>query len=138
VDLQVGRISSTSLAAYSTEGWDTIKKKIACYCEFFASGKYATEFGNVRNVVVLFATPLGSKRAEQLRRWAHEQFEKPLYTPRSLSASTTPPLEDEYGKFLFTSLEKDGNGVLDPMQTFLSPVCLPLFREHPQAVIRLP
>jgi Replication-relaxation len=121
-----------------TEGWDTIKKKIACYCEFFASGTYAKELGNVRNVIVLFATPLGSKRVEKLRRWAHEQFDKPLYTSRSSSLSLTPPAKEEHGKFLFASVQKDDTGVVDPIQTFLSPVCLPLFREQPQAAIRLP
>lgn len=118
-----------------TEGWDTIKKKIACYLEFFASGKYVTEFGNVRNVVVLFATPMGDKRAEQLRRWAHEQFDKPLYSPHSYINGTQTPDADDYGLFLFTSLPK---GVIDPIQTFLSPVCLPLFDERPLSLIRLP
>ena len=121
-----------------TEGWDIIKKKLACYTEFFASGKYAQEFGNVRNVAVVFATPLGTKRVEQLRRWAHEQWEKPLYTPRSLGVSTLTSVEDEYGKFLFTSLGKDDNGRVNPLQLFLSQTCLPLFREQPQAIIRLP
>jgi hypothetical protein len=118
-----------------TEGWDTIKKKIACYIEFFASGKYSKEFGNVRNVVVLFATPMGEKRAQQLRRWAHEQFVSPLYTPRFYLNGTQTPDADDYGMFLFANLEK---GVSDPLTTFLSPVCFPLFDERPQPLIRLP
>jgi hypothetical protein len=122
-----------------TEGWDKIKKKVACYLEFFASGKYVKEFGNVRNVVVLFATPQGEERMKQLRRWVHEQLKEPLYAPRFYLNGTQTPDEDDYGLFLFASLEKDKQtGILDPLQTFLSSVCFPLFDERPQPLIRLP
>src|SRR5439155_7637055 len=50
------------------------KKKIAAYIEFFSSGAYGKTFGNVRNVVVLYATPAGEKRCDEMRRWTYEQF----------------------------------------------------------------
>src|SRR5947207_1832533 len=45
------------------------KKKLAAYIDFFSSGTYANLLGNVRNYMVLYATPKGEGRREELRLW---------------------------------------------------------------------
>jgi Replication-relaxation len=109
---------------------DAFKRKIACYQDFFASDIYKTQFDNVKNVSVLFLTPKGEGRREKMRLWTQQQYEKPLYTP--LHAK-----DEDVKKFLFAAVP---NGELDAEQTFLYPLCSPVFPKQAQLVpiIQLP
>jgi Replication-relaxation len=110
------------------------KKKIAAYTEFFASGAYIKHFGNVRNSLVLFATPAGASRCEEMRKWTHEQLHTPLYAPASYAGSRSLA-EQEFKRFWFLSVPP---GSLDPVDTFLSPIALPVFDTTPRPLIYLP
>lgn len=111
------------------------KKKIAAYIEFFASGAYVRTFGDVRNVVVLYATPTGEKRRDEMRKWTQEQFERPLYTPASEYLGGPMPGKPDYALFQFLALPKGG---LDPVETFLKESAYLLFGNRPQSVFRFP
>jgi hypothetical protein len=114
---------------------DRFKRKLAAYTEFFASGAYVARFGNVPNVVVLYVTPFGEKRREEMRKWTQEHFTQPLYSPSSYLSGTQTPDPDDFDTFLFAAVPP---GSLDPLTTLLSPICYSVADTRPQPLIRLP
>ncbi len=111
------------------------KKKLAAYVDFFSSGTYAQLLGNVRNYVVLYATPKGEGRRDELRLWTREDFEQQPFRPRKFLKGYDLTAEDR-SIFRFVSLPE---GALDPKQMMFHPIYYPAgLYGDPEPLVRLP
>src|SRR5947209_12274750 len=82
---------------------------------FINSGQYEQHF-QTTSVVIAFVTPIGEKRAMQMKAWCEEQLATtPVYHP---SQQPTNAMSDA-GLFLFGAVPPGG---LYPPDVFLSPI----------------